>query len=150
MCKSVRWFSRDRPVMYLVAVRAGTVYNIWPLATHGKPVLDEIKNYSCFVSRSTNRPAVTTLNGGEYAFGNTEEHLKHRVKGCRQRGCRSMGAFDHSNGAGFVARHDGDYRDAINNGKANVQLLVHEATLGGMSPDAARHLRYLGRAHRRR
>ena len=104
-------------------------------------VLDEIKNYSCFVSRTTNRPAVTTLNGGEYAFGNTEEHLKHRVKGCRQRGCRSMGPFDHSNGAGFVARRDGDYRDAINNGKASVQLLVHEATLGGMSPDAARHLR---------
>ena len=24
-------------------------------------------------------------------------------------------------------------------------VLVHEATLGGMSPDAARHLRYLGR-----
>ena len=43
-----------------------------------------------------------------------------------------MGAFDHSNGAGFVARRDGDYSDAINNGKANVQLLVHEATLGGM------------------
>ena len=27
MCKSVRWFSRDRPVMCLVAVRARSVYN---------------------------------------------------------------------------------------------------------------------------
>ena len=27
MCKSVRWFSRDRPVTYLVAVRAVSVYN---------------------------------------------------------------------------------------------------------------------------
>ena len=47
----------------------------------GKPVLDKVKNYSCFVSHSTNHPAVTTLNGGEFAFGNTEERLKHRVKG---------------------------------------------------------------------
>ena len=29
--------------------------------------------------------------------------------------------------------------------KASVQLLAHKATLGGMSPDAARHLRHLGR-----
>ena len=45
----------------------------------GKPVLDEIKNYSCFVSRSTNRPAVTTLNGGEYTFGNTVRSTSKRL-----------------------------------------------------------------------
>ena len=54
--------------------------------------------------------------------------------------------FDHSNGAGFVAPHQGDYLDAIVNRKAAVHLLVHEARLGGMSPYAARHLRRLGRA----
>ena len=41
-----------------------------------------------------------------------------------------MGPFDHSNGAGFVAPHQGDYSDAIANRKAAVHLLVHEATLG--------------------
>ena len=112
----------------------------------GRPYLDEIKNYSCFASKSTNRPAVTTLNGGEYGFGNTEESLKWSVLGAKQRGVPAMGRFDHSNGAGFVPAHHGDYRDAIRNRKATVHLLVHEATLGGMSPYAARHLRRLGRA----
>ena len=56
-----------------------------------------------------------------------------------------MGRFDHSNGAGHVAMHLGDYGDAIHNRKATVRLLVHEATLGGMSPYAARHLRRLSR-----
>ena len=55
------------------------------------------------------------------------------------------GRFNHADGSGFVARHDGDYRDAINNRKATVHLLVHEATLGSMSPYAARRLRRLAR-----
>ena len=112
----------------------------------GCPYLNEVKNYSCFVTKSTNCPAAATLNGGDYAFGNTEEALKWRVLGARGRGVPSMGRFDHSNGAGFVAHHDGDYRDAINNRKASVNLLVHESATGAMSPFAARHLRRLGRA----
>ena len=66
--------------------------------------------------------------------------------GTRARCVPSMGPFDHTNGAGFVAPHRGDYSDAIANRKAAVHLLVHEATLGGMSPYAARHLRRLSRA----
>ena len=111
----------------------------------GRPSVSEIKNYSCFVTKSTSHPAVTTLNGGEYAFGNTEERLKWIVLGTRERGVRAMGQFDHTNGAGHVARHLGDYRDAILNRKAVVHLLVHE-NLGGMSPYAARRLRRLSRA----
>ena len=53
-----------------------------------------------------------------------------------QRIVPAMGRFDHTNGAGHVARHLGDYRDAILNRKAVVHLLVHE-NLGGMSPYAA-------------
>ena len=49
----------------------------------GRPSVSEIKNYSCFVTKSTSHPAVTTLNGGEYAFGNTEERLKWIVLGTR-------------------------------------------------------------------
>jgi hypothetical protein len=99
----------------------------------GRPSVSEIKNYSCFVTKSTSHPAVTTLNRGEYAFGNTEERLKWSVLGTRERGVPAMGRFDHTNGAGHVARHLGDYRDAILNRKAVVHLRVHE-NLGGMSP----------------
>ena len=43
-----------------------------------------------------------------------------------------------------VKAKDGDYWDAIKNRKAILTLLVHEI-FGGLSPTAARHLRYLAR-----
>ena len=55
-----------------------------------------------------------------------------------------MEPFDHKTGAGYVPRHDGDYRDAIINHKATVNLYVHES-LGGMSPATSKRLHYLGR-----
>ena len=58
------------------------------------------------------------------------ERAKHRVLGARQRSVQAAGAFDHTTGEGFVARHDGDYHDAINHRKANVKLVLHGA-LGG-------------------
>ena len=85
------------------------------------------------------------LNGGAYAFGNTEEALKYRVLGTRARGHAAAGKFNHADGSGYVAPHAGDYRDAINNRKATVHLLTHEATMGSMSPYAARRLRRLAR-----
>ena len=111
------------------------------------PRLDEVKNYSSIVHPSTNKAPhnkVTTLNGHEYLMGNTEERLKHEVLGTRQRNSPALGPFDHRTGLGFVPKHDGDYRDAINNRKASVLLLVHEI-FGGMSLFASRHLRRLGR-----
>ena len=65
--------------------------------------------------------------------------------GTRARGHAAAGKFNHTDGSGYVAPHAGDYRDAINNRKATVHLLVHEATLGSMSPYAARRLRRLAR-----
>ena len=58
-----------------------------------------------------------------------------------------MGKFNHADGSGYVKgnRDKCDYRDAINNRKATVHLLVHEATMGSMSPYAARRLRRLAR-----
>ena len=110
----------------------------------GRPELDEIKNYSPFVHPATSHPACTSLVGGLYAFGNTEERLKHKVLGSRRRGVPSAGRFNHKDGSGFVPAAEGDYRDALANRKARVHLLVHE-TLGGFSPYAARRLRRLGR-----
>ena len=111
----------------------------------GKPELDEIKNYSPFISTAAAAPSATAFTGHERGFGNTEEPLKWRVLGTRQRGIAAAGrVYDHATGAGFVPAHRGDYFDAIHNKKATVKLLCHE-TLGGMSPFAARHLRRLGR-----
>jgi len=84
------------------------------------------------------------LLGAAYPFGNTEERLKHKVLGTRQRGIATSGPYNHKDGSGFVRAALGDYHDAILNRKARVHLLVHE-TLGGFSPYAARHLRLLGR-----
>ena len=109
-----------------------------------KPRCGEVKNYSCFVRPATNRPAGFELNGGKFLCGNTEERLKHRVLGTRRRGLSTMEPYDHKTGAGYVPRHDGDYRDAIVNRKADVTLYVHES-LGGMAPSADKHLRYLAR-----
>ena len=112
----------------------------------GKPELDEIKNYSPYV-RSRSHAACTTNNGGRFLCGNTEERLKKRVLGTRQRGLPSEPAFDHATGRGFVAatplpgeKGAADYADAIVHRKARVRLLVHERT-GAFSPYAARRLR---------
>ena len=110
-----------------------------------RPSILEIKHYSPIVRDSRSGAGPTTLNGGSYAFGNTEEQLKWKVLGTRQRGVPQQGAFNHTTGSGFVPAHDGDYVDAIKNRKATVKLLAHE-TFGGMSPFASRHLRRLGRA----
>ena len=113
----------------------------------GTPELGEVKNYSPYVRTSTQHPAGTELNGGVYQGGNTEERLKHRVLGTRRRGVPAQGAFRHRGpgaGTGYVPQHDGDYRDAINNRKARVHLLIHETT-GAVGSYAARYLRRLAR-----
>ena len=66
------------------------------------------------------------------------------MKGTRRRGLPTMEPYDHKTGAGYVPRHDGDYRDAIINRKADVTLYVHES-LGGMAPSASKHLNFLAR-----
>ena len=64
--------------------------------------------------------------------------------GTRRRGLSTMEPYDHKTGADYVTRHDGDYRDAIVNRKADVTLYVHES-LGGMAPSADKRFRYLAR-----
>ena len=114
------------------------------------PEVLEIKSYSPIVRKNTSAPGGASLNGGVFLLGNTEERLKHKVLGARQRGVPSMEAFDHGTGKGYVPYTKGQYWDAIENRKSRVHLLVHEATFGGMSPYAAKRLRRLGRLARRR
>ena len=110
----------------------------------GMPELLEIKNYSPLVGRTKGREGPTEYMGHEYSLGNTEEALKWRVLGTRQRAVPAAGPFDHKTGTGYVKAHRGDYADAICNRKARVKLLCHEI-FGGMSSYAARHLRRLAR-----
>ena len=90
------------------------------------------------------REGPTEYVGHEYSMGNTEEPLKWRVLGTRQRAVPAAGPYDHKTGTGYVKAHRGDYADAICNRKARVKLLCHEI-FGGMSSYAARHLRRLAR-----
>ena len=110
------------------------------------PELLEIKNYSPLVGRTKGREGPTEYVGHEYSMGNTEEALKWRVLGTRQRAVPAAGPYDHKTGTGYVKAHRGDYADAICNRKARVKLLCHEI-FGGMSSTwyAARHLCRLGR-----
>ena len=112
-----------------------------------EPEVGEAKNYSPYVRSDATPPKPTTLNGAEYAVGNTEEVLKHRNLGTYERGVRAAGDFNHQTGDGHVESnmHKAHYRDARCNKKAKVNLLVHE-TSGGMSPFGARRLRRLARA----
>ena len=67
----------------------------------GRPELDEIKNYSPFVT-TKNSNALTTNTGARCIGGNTRERLKLRVLGTRKRNHPADGPFDHTNNAGFV------------------------------------------------
>ena len=116
----------------------------------GKPVIDELKNFTCWTKASTFH-TVVAMNGGAYICGNTEEKAKHIVVGTPTRGLPAMGAYNHKDGSGYVRGNRGnsdvnkcDYRDAINNRKAWVNVLVHEP-LGGLAPFTARRLRRFGR-----
>ena len=102
------------------------------IKTEGKPDIHEVKKWSGFVHCGTRKPACTQHTGHTHLCGNTEERAKYRVLGAQQRSVQAAGAFNHKTGEGFVAKHDGDYHDAINKRKAYVKLELH-GMLGGMS-----------------
>jgi len=56
-----------------------------------KPELLEVKNYSPFIKTTSSPPSVVSFTGHQRPFGNTEEALKWRVLGSRQRGMPAAG-----------------------------------------------------------
>ena len=112
----------------------------------------EIKCYTPFVDRSSaalgngSRACgghASAVDGGSFAFGNTEERLRVLVLGVAERGVRGDGPFDRRTGAGWVAastKHD--YADALSRGHT-VTLLACEST-GALSPGYGACLRDLG------
>ena len=56
-----------------------------------------------------------------YPFGSTEEPLRYATLGTRQRGHEGGPPFDAATGRGYVARHAGQYHDAL---RKNNQVIV--------------------------
>ena len=84
----------------------------------GMPELLEIKNYSPLVRRNASSDGPTEHMGHEYALGNTEEALKWRVLGTRQRAVPAAGPYDHKTGTGYVKAHRGVRTNDTSDGSA--------------------------------
>ena len=77
--------------------------------------------------------------GHIYPFGSTEEPLRYATLGTRQRGHEGGPPFDAATGRGYVARHKGQYDDAL---KKNNQVIVAVVeSFGGIASGGARLLR---------
>jgi len=78
--------------------------------------------------------AASQAEGHRNAFGNTEEHGRVLILGCKEYGLQSEGPFDHRTGKGWVKKHDGDYADARRKGSTVIPLIAE--TFGGICPQA--------------
>ena len=87
--------------------------------------------------------APSTVDGDRFAFGCTEEAMRRKVYGLRQRGKPGERAFDRRSGQGHVAPHDGDYADALRKGHG-LLLLMSEST-GALGAGLVMLLRTLAR-----
>ena len=75
-----------------------------------------------------------TSVGHRFAFGNTEEKLRHENLGCKQRGAPGQHALCHTTGKGFVKEKKGLYHDALKNQRATVIVAITES-FGGICPE---------------
>ena len=82
--------------------------------------------------------------GHYYAFGNTEESLHLDIYGCRKRGCRADGPFNHATGRGYVEPKTGYYDDAITK-KNNMVIAVIVESFGGIGTRGVRMLKFTSR-----
>ena len=85
--------------------------------------------------------------GHLYAFGSTEEQYRLLVLGCRRRGRKRDGPFNHKTGRGFVEATRGQYYDALVVKRSRVVPFIVE-TFGGVTPHALAHVAYLARRAR--
>ena len=119
----------------------------------GQDVCNELKVFSSMTKTrrmgrgSAKRGGTEQDVGHNYAFGNTEEKARYDNLGCKPRGRRCDGYFNHKTGKGWVAGHRGHYDDALRVKKNIVCILLHE-TSSGFSPPSATKIRRMGRAAR--
>ena len=86
----------------------------------------------------------TSQSASNYAFGNTEESLHLDIYGCRKRGCRADGPFNHATGRGHVEPKTGYYDDAITK-KNNMVIAVIVESFGGIGTRGVRMLKFTSR-----
>ena len=82
--------------------------------------------------------------GHTYGFGSTEEEYRLLILGTSERGRRSDGPLVHATNTGWVKKKRGHYYDALFVKKNKVVPFIVEA-MGGITPHAMAHLRYLAR-----
>ena len=119
--------------------------------TGSPPNLYEWKCYTCYnaTGRSLGNGsdrlggAASTTDGGDFAFGNTEELLRVLMLGVAARGDPSDPPFDRRTGTGRVKARAGAYADAQDKGHP-VHLLVSETT-GALSDTTVNLLKSLAR-----
>ena len=88
--------------------------------------------------------AASTSDGGDFAFGNTEEHLRAKVLGLAPRGQEADGPLDRRTGLGWVKETtEHDYADALSKGHG--VTLIGTESYGGFFAPTARILRVQGR-----
>ena len=87
--------------------------------------------------------AASQAEGHRNAFGNTEEHGRVAILGCKGHGTQSEGPFDHRTGKGWIKKHEGDYADARSKGSTIVPLIAE--TFGGICPQANGVLKHFHR-----
>ena len=87
--------------------------------------------------------APSTVDGGRYAFGNTEERLRRLVLGLDGHGQPGEAPLNRHTGRGWVRATTGSYTDALRKGH-HVTLLVAENS-GALAPGFRDLLRLYGR-----
>ena len=80
--------------------------------------------------------------GHLFGFGNTEEHYRLLILGCKGQGLQHQGPLDHSTGKGWVKQQDGQYVDALTRLRSRVVPIIVETT-GGIAPHSRSHCGYL-------
>ena len=88
----------------------------------------------------------STEDGHIIAFGGTEESLRHKNLGLKQRGDPSDRPFKRDTGRGYVAPSDGDYTDALS--KQHPVTLAITETSGAITDSLASFLHILARTAR--
>ena len=94
--------------------------------------------------QGTRKDGGTEANvGHRYALGNTEEHYRLLVLGCKGRGHVGKDKpFNHHTGKGAIKAQRGSYYDALRNKKATVVPMIVE-TFGGISSHSLSYIKRL-------
>ena len=108
----------------------------------GRGVVTEVKVFTPLKAKTGKGKGSAKYGGTELScgedvmFGDTEEDVRLKNLGCKERGNKLGPVFNHATGKGWVAARKGLYHDALFVKHHKVDLLLHETIGGGFSPPA--------------